>query len=294
MDRSGFFALVRGSEGAWGVVAEQIPAVATEQAGAVAEQPLAVAAQASAPVADSADRTVADIDLSTPEAVRKFLAQYPASQAVLADERNAERQRLQAEMRREQGSQEAVTQQMASLITRLNAGEDPQAIAKDMPLLYTAAQDRARIEFAKNLFEQAKQLDPDSVAALDGFAENPDLTPEQFMALAQAATNAVASKSRSTGKQELLDTEDIAALPDSKLKTALLAAVAREAEIEMNARQVEANRVPGSITTPAGGATEQMTRQAFDAMTPENRTAYIASERKRVGSADHLWDLISA
>lgn len=273
---SGLFSCARNT-GAYSLTTGQMAVSDVEQTTTAAEQPLAVAAIAGGAVADAENRTVtSDIDLSTPEAVRKFLAQYPAYEAVQADVRNAERQRLQAEMRREQGSQEAVQKQMGQLIERLNAGEDPNVIAKEVPLIYTAAQDRARVEFAKGLFEQAKALDPDAVAALEGFDENPDLTPEQFLALAQAATNAVANKSKRTGKDEAFAIESIDDIPvDTPLRKAIDAWHQKEIETEMTAQNIEANRREAPPSTSAGTVAGEVDLSRFEGMSEPESAAYM-------------------
>lgn len=278
--------------------AETIPAV--EQPSNVVEQVNPVAISTDAPVANAAERTVASLpDLSTPEAVREFLKQYPASQAVLADERNAEKQRVLNDQRREQGTQESIQRYHERLVNetrrRLEEGESLDDLVKEAPVFYTAATERNRIDLAKSLIAVAKNVDPEAVEALEAMASaTEDMTADKWMGLAQAATNIVEGKAKTTGRSELLNTEDIDALPDSPLKRAIQAKAAKDAEIELNAREIEANRVTAPPSTPNGASSEPMTRSRYEGMSADDRKTYRAMVKSRDGNLDAIWDVISS
>lgn len=268
---------------------EQMAVADTEQSAAASEQVTPVAEMPAGAVADVVERAVADLDLSTPDGIRAFLAQHPASQAVLADERNAERQRVQGEIRRESGTLENIRKHNAEIARRIANGEDPDEIANETPLYVKANADVIRSEMYRALFEQAKAVDPDATAALEALVNAPDVSADQLEQYTQSALNAVSSRAQRTALQQFLDSDDIDALPDSKLKTAIQSRIAREAEVEVNARTVEANKPDAIPSAPAGSSTEPMTRQRLDAMTSTERTAYIASLPDAERS--NLWSL---
>jgi hypothetical protein len=246
------------------------------------EQPEPVAAIE--PVAEPEVRAVAEaetptFDLTTPEGVRKAAEQFPAFQAVFADERNRAAQKAKTDLLRERGTLESIQAHNAEAIRRLSLGEDPNEIAKDTPLYVKANADLVRLEMFKNLYEKTKEIDPDAVAALEGFAEQEDLSPDQWQNLAQAAMNAVAQKSVKTGKESLLSLESLDDIPkDSPLWRAIDAHLTKEREAEVTAENITATQKPNPPSAPqgtvaAGGKTATeiaaMTSKQFDALSEE-------------------------
>lgn len=245
-------------------------------------------------VATSAAQAVAEFDLSTPEGVRKAAEKFPAFKAVFSDVENAATQRTMAKIRREQGSDETIRAYHQRLVdeikTRLDNGEDVTELGKDTPLFAKANREAVEAELYQRLYEQAKAADPDAVAALDGFAEQDGLSAEHWKGLAQAAMNAVANGTKKSALSEWLDAESIDDIPqDSKRYKAIRAYIEKELAVEQKARETEAISIPAGIETPSGAATEPMTRQRLDAMTPAERLDYIANASD--AERDHLWEI---
>lgn len=242
-------------------------------------------------VADTLAQAVAEFDLTTPEGVRKAAEKYPAFKAVFADERNAERQRTMAEIRRSQGTQEVVQKQIEEITRRLAAGENPEAISKDLPLVVKANRESMEIDAYKALFEQAKAIDPDSVTALQPFADQEGLTVEHWKNLSTAAVNAVANSSKKAALTEWLDSEQIDDIPaESKKYQALKAKFEKELQMELKAREIESRQVPAvAPKTPSGDNVEPITRERLDSMTRDERMNFIMSRSDEERSA--LWEL---
>lgn len=254
---------------------EQMTIPAEEQNGTVEEQVNPVAATTDATVATGTERAVAEFDLTTPEGARKFAAQHPAFTAVFADERNAERQRALRERDLEQGTQESVQAYHARLIDRLNSGEDPDVLAKETPQFYTAAQERSRIEMSQNLFNQAKALDPESVSALDPFAENAS-TGDQWASVAQAAMNAAANKSKSLGRDEFMNAETLDGIPeDAPIRKAIQAWHEQQLENDKMADSIEANRREIAPSTSGGTVSDGVDLSRFEGMSDAQAQTYM-------------------
>lgn len=264
-----------------------------EQDATTPEQAHPVTDASTTPVADPVERAVTDLDLSTPERAREFAKKYPVFQALFADERNAEKQRTLADLRRERGTTESVQAYHQRIVDetarRLEAGQPLDDLMRETPVILTAAQEQAQIVLWKNLYEQAKETDPDAVSALEPFAENPDLTAEQWRGVASAAMNAVANHSKNMGKTELLDIEDIDALPkDSKLYRAIDDKLTREREAEVTAQQIEAAKLPTPPNTPAGTVVAGgKTAEEIAAMSPQQLDAFTAGL-----TSDEDWDKV--
>lgn len=245
------------------------------------------------PVASPSTPAVAEPDLSTPKGIRDFLAQHPASQAVLADERNAERQRVQAEIRRERGSDESIRAYHESLLKeaqrRMENGESFDGMGKDTPLFVRANREAVEASLFQALYEQAKELDPDAVASLEGFATSEGLTAENWKALSQAAMNAVVSSSKKSALAEFLDSEDD--LPsDSKRIKAIEARLKKEYEMELAARETESKpKLPQPPATPTGVSAEGVTKASVEAMSPEALADAASNDEFRRQAIDALF-----
>ena len=271
---------------------EQREAVSTEQPDVTAEQEAPVAAPVDEAVADATANAVADLDLSTPDGVRAAAKRFKAIQDVLDESRlngeNTGKQRTISEMRREQGTADRAREYHEDLIRRLNAGEDIAELTKQTPLYVKANEDWTRAEIMRGLIAQARTLDEEAVAPLAELADALEGNAEEIQKVAQAALNAVANKSGATARQSILDAESLDAVPkDSKLYKAIRAEIERETETEVNAQKTEAKPVPAGPKTPAGTATNPMTRQTFESMSRDDQKSYIStlSDTQR----DELW-----
>ena len=274
---------------------EQREAVSTEQPDVTAEQETPVAAPVDEAVADATANAVADLDLSTPDGVRAAAKRFKAIQDVLDESRlngeNTGKQRTISEMRREQGTADRAREYHEDLIRRLNAGEDIAELTKQTPLYVKANEDWTRAEIMRGLIAQARTLDEEAVAPLAELADALEGNAEEIQKVAQAALNAVANKSGATARQSILDAESLDAVPkDSKLYKAIRAEIERETETEVNAQKTEAKPVPAGPKTPAGTATNPMTRQTFESMSRDDQKSYISTldEVQR----DELWETV--
>lgn len=266
---------------------EQMSEVGLEQNEGSVEQVLPVTI-APTSVAETVERAVADFDLSTPEGVRKAADKYPAFKAVFADERNAAKQAALNEVRRERGTLESIRAHNADVARRISLGEDPDEVAKDTPLYVKANADLTRLEMFKNLYDKAKEMDSESVSALDGFAEQEDLTADQWQGLAQAAMNAVANKSKSTGKSEAYLTESLDDIPkDSPLWRAIDAHLTKEREAEVTAENITANQKPNPPVVP-NGAVVAGGKTATEIAAMDQRTLNAFTEKL----SEEEWDRV--
>lgn len=256
---------------------DQMAAALAEQAPASTEQVTPVAVEPTEPVAPMPDRAVPEFDFNTPEGIRAAAKQHPAFEAVFADERNRALQKFQSDLRREEGTVERASQTVKWAIDQIEAGADPAAVAKQMAPHVKANQDLSRMEIFQGILDQAKNLDPDSLAPFADLVESLQGSVDEVEKVATVALTAVSNGSRKQGRQEILDSEDIDALPESKLKTALQARVAREATAEVNAREIEAKKPDGIPSAPAGSATEPMNRQRFESMTSDERKSHLST-----------------
>jgi hypothetical protein len=265
---------------------EQMAEVSPEQTFSPAEQPEAVAAEQEQAVAEAVQRAVAD--LTTPEGIRAAAREHPAFEAVFADERNRERQRLEREMRLNEGNLERAQGTVRWAIDQINAGGDPDEIAKQMAPHVKANHDWARVDILKGMIAQARTLDEEAVAPLSELADSLGGNADEVEKVAAAALQAVSGARERAAIQKILDTDDFDSLPESKLKQSIAARIAREAEAEVNARQVESNRPPLIPSAPAGTAAEPMTPARFNAMPREERLAYAQQEAAAGRSIWHL------
>lgn len=184
---------------------------------------------------------------------------------------------MQAEMRRERGADESVQQYHARLAQQIAEGADPEEVGKETPFFVRANREAAEMTMYQRLYEQAKAIDPDSVAALDSFAEQENLTAEQWRGISQAAMNAVANSSTNKGKSDAYNVESLDDIPkDSPLWRLIDAQLTHERESEMNAQQIEAAQKPNPPLTPQGAATVQgRTPQDIAAMTDKQMDAFV-------------------
>lgn len=267
-----------------------------EQLGAETE-PSQVAVSTADAVAPASEQAVAAFDLNTLEGIRAAAEQNPQLKAWREEGYGAGleagKQRTLAQIQREQGSLERAQDTVRWAAEQISKGADPDEIAKQMAPHVTANQSWTRAEIMRGLIAQARTLDEEAVAPLAELADALEGNADEIQKVAQAALNAVANKSGATARQSILDAESLDAVPkDSKLYKAIRAEIEKEAATEVNAQKTEANKVPAGPKTPAGTATNPMTKDTFEAMSHEEQLAHLAtlSDVER----DAMWDLVSA
>lgn len=256
--------------------------------------PASVADGAPAPVIETppaSEPVTTEPDYSTAEGIRKAAEANEALRNYLERERlnaeNTARQRVEAEMRRNQGSNERAQQYQEDLLRRIQAGEDPAELAKQTPLYVKANEDYARAEVLKALTQQAIDLaSPDEQSALRALLDEAG-SADAVTKITASTLDALAKRIERQAREALtLDT-----LPkDSRLYQEIQEYIRREAETEMNAREVERNAVTPGPRTPTGGSADQMTKERLNNMTSGERLAYLATltdEQRALA-----WDLV--
>ncbi len=245
-----------------------------------------------APTPDS--QAVTDLKYDTPESIRAAAEKNPALKKVLADFENTGAQKALSRVRREQGSNETVQAYHQRLVEdiarRVANGEELGDLGKDTPLFAKANREAVASEMFKSLFTQAKEFDPDSVAALESVVDQDELTAENWMALAQASINAVVKSTQKGAINEWLNAEDEEFPSDSKRYKALEERLRKQMESELNARQVEGKVIADQAPPiPTGKSTETVTRTSLEAMNPDQRLQYVLSLTDAERS--QLWDV---
>lgn len=247
-----------------------------------------------AAVTNPVSQAVIEDDYSTPERIRAAAEKNPALKKVLAEYENTGAQKALTRVRREQGSNETVQAYHQRLVEdiarRVANGEELGDLGKDTPLFAKANREAVASEMFKSLFTQAKEFDPDSVAALESVVDQDELTAENWMALAQASINAVVKSTQKGAINEWLNAEDEEFPSDSKRYKDLEERLRKQMESELNARQVEGKVIADQAPPiPTGKSTETVTRTSLEAMNPDQRLQYVLSLTDAERSK--LWDV---
>ena len=121
-------------------------------------------------------------DLSSVDSVRDAAEKAEALknylEKVKLDAANAERQRVQNEMRREQGTTERAQQYHQWLIDQLENGVDPDSLKRETPIYVTANAGWAQAQILTQLAQQAIEMAaPETKSALQALLDRAD-SPE--------------------------------------------------------------------------------------------------------------------
>lgn len=236
-------------------VAAQDDPVASDQAPPSVS--LAPVLPASTPDAQPASESVTP-DYSSFDGIRKATETNKALRDYLERQRldtaNAERQRLQNEMRREQGSAERANAYHRDLIDRLNNGEDPQTIARDTPLFVKANQEWATVEVLRALGQQAIELaTPDEQSALRSLLDEAD-SGEAVTKVTGHILDVLAKRTERQTREAL--TPETLYESDPRFKEWVDARAQQHAEheleAEMTAQRTEQNARGVAPSTPTG------------------------------------------
>lgn len=222
------------------------------------DQAAPVPAPEPTPAIEAAEESVPEsvtFDLSTVDGVRAAAEKSEAMRNYLEklrlDSANAERQRVQNEMRREQGSVERAQATIAALVDRLADGEDPEVLKKELPMYVSANAGWAQAQILSKLAEQAIEMaEPTAQEALRALLERAD-TPEAVQEVTGHALNAVLRKNTDDTLANL-DPESLREHP--RFKDWLQSELTKAMEVEMAAQQKQTTIRPNAPTTPSGVA----------------------------------------
>lgn len=222
----------------------------------VAEAP--VPQQEESPVPDAEPEPVTTsptFDLSSVDSVREAAEKAEALknylEKVKLDAANAERQRVQNEMRREQGTTERAQQYHQWLIDQLENGVDPESLKREIPLYVNANAGWAQAQILNQLAQQAIEMAaPETKSALQALLDRVD----SFEAITEATghiLNAVTEKS----KTDMLSSLDFDALKEHpRFGDWLTSQVKAKMEEEMSAQKTQASARPNAPKVPSGAA----------------------------------------
>jgi hypothetical protein len=268
-------------------LADQDASQSSEQATPALE---AVGTPVPAPAADEAAPVAPAFDLSTDAGIRAAIEANPQLRGFFdktrSDTENTVRQRLEAQMRREKGADALARQWQQQLAQKYGIELDPEDLAQG-PLWISANEDSKRAEILRSLTTQAIEIaTPEEQTALKALLEEAD-SADAVTKITAATLEALQGRIRRQALEEL-DPEALAEHP--KFKEYIAAYKAREAEAELNAREIERTRLEAPPQTPTGQGTTAMSKTQLDAMAPAARLSYLATlsdeERSRT------WDLV--
>lgn len=238
--------------------AQARPGTEDQVTGLAADQLSAVPAFEAAPVPEAATPASEPVtfDYSTVEGIRAATEGNPALRNYLEKQRldtaNAERQRLQREWDQSEGSIERAQQTVKSIVDRLDMGEDPDTISRELPHYVTANANVARAEVLRSLVEQAiANASPETQSLLLADLEEAGNSPAGIEKVTARALTALTEKVKTDTLTGLTE-EDLGAHPT--VKDYIARKVAEELEIEMTAQRTEARIRSGAPATPTGVA----------------------------------------
>ncbi len=229
------------------------------------------------PVSTSASEPVT-FDYSSIDGIRKAAESNDALRNFLTKERlDAEKRGADAEKRRlrlEGGSRESAQKTVQQIVARLNNGEDPEAVARDLPPYVAANADSERALVLKALTQQAIELaTPDEQSALQALLDEAD-DPEAVTKITGHTLDALAKRierqTREALTPEVLD-------EDPKFREYIAARVAKELETELTAQRTEQGARSVAPSTPVGAAvpgTADLVDQIVN-MPPDEQKSYM-------------------
>lgn len=196
-------------------------------------------------------------DLSSVDSVREAAEKAEALknylEKVKLDTANAERQRIQNEMRREQGTAERAQAYHQWLIDQLENGVDPEALKKDIPMYVAANAGWAQSQVLTQLAQQAIEMAaPEAKSALQALLDKAD-SPEAVTEATGHILNAVVTKSNS----DMLANLDFNSLKEHpKFSDWLLSQVKERMEVEESAKKTASSVRSNAPKVPSGAAVD--------------------------------------
>jgi len=261
--------------------AQARPGTEDQESGITADQLMAVPAFEAAPVPEAATPASEPVtfDYSTVEGIRAATEGNPALRNYLERERlnttNTVKQQLQREWDQTEGSVERAQQTVRQIVDRLNMGEDPDTITRELPHFVTANANVARAEVLKSLAELAiASASPEMQTLLRADLDEAGSDPAGIEKVTGRALTALTERVKTDSISGLTE-DDLGAHPT--VKDYIARKVAEELEIEMTAQRTEAGIRSGAPGTPQGiaPATDGDLVESIVNMPEAERMAYM-------------------
>lgn len=212
---------------------------------------------------------------SVREAAEKAAALKEYLEKVKLDTANAERQRIQSEMRREQGSVDRAQAYHQMLIDRLMKGEDPESLKKEIPLYVAANLGWAQAQVLKELAGQAIDLvPPEKKAEYQEDLDNAD-TPEAIQRIGSRVLQAMIDGNTANVLGNL-DFNNLQEHP--RFGEWLTSQVKARMEEEMKAQEMQSKSRPQAPAVPSGTAsTGGISAEQFVSMDKAAQNKYLSN-----------------
>jgi len=212
---------------------------------------------------------------SVREAAEKAVALKEYLEKVKLDTANAERQRIQSEMRREQGSVDRAQAYHQMLVERLMNGEDPESLKKEVPLYVAANLGWAQAQVLKELAGQAIDLvPPEKKAEYQEDLDNAD-TPEAIQRIGSRVLRAMIDGNTANVLGNL-DFNNLKEHP--RFSEWLTSQVKARMEEEMKAQETQSKSRPQAPAVPSGTAsTGGISAEQFVSMDKAAQDKYLSN-----------------
>lgn len=265
---------------------EQIPAVETEQVAPDEEQASEPVAEVEdAPVAEDAGAVAESIDWSNPDNIRSLLdsPEYKGVRDLLEEARlngeNTGKQRTEAELKRQQASDEVLAHAARTLALELGVDAEDEKVRQYVQSFTRPFTERNQIELNRLYIEGAKGgFSPDAQAAIDMAVEQ---AGDDVTALNSIVSQLWQYRDQSSRQAAVSDLSLDQVPEGSRLHKEIQERVAKEVEAELKARATEANRVETGPRTSTGTAVGTTREQDIDNIlrtakpsSPEYQEAY--------------------
>lgn len=247
----------------------------------VAEAPVPEAEVQPVPDADSAPvpETSTAFDLSSADSVREAAEKAEALknyiEKVKLDTANAERQRIQNDMRREQGSAERAQAYHQWLIDQIENGADPDELKKQTPLYVTANAGWAQAQVLKDLANQAiDMVPPEKKAEYQGELDNAD-SPEAIQHVGSRILQAMIDGNTANVLGNL-DFNNLQEHP--RFGEWITSQVKARMEEEMKAQDIQGRSRTNAPSIPSGtAATGGISAEQFVSMDKATQDKYLSN-----------------
>ncbi len=230
------------------------------------------------------DGAVADepveFDLSTDDGIKAAIDAVPNLKGYLektkADAANAARQRFESEQLRDRGSNERAQQAVSYIAAQLQAGREPDELAKEVAPWVKAHEAMTRLELLKAMLGQAAANGDETAEQL---AESLKGSADEWVPVAQRAVDAAVRRAKEAGIEEgrRNSSEEYAARLEADRK-------ARELEEstagKTNPPAVSGTSPGGGPTAPATARLEAMSSAAFAALSKDEQQSLIRQARE--------------
>lgn len=255
-------------------VAEQTAPVITGAEEATIEAPAGVLETVVEPASvDSgavAETPVTSVpDLQTDAGILAAIEQNPNLKGFLtkreADAANTARQRRDAELRRDQGSNERAQGYHSWIVSELAKGVSPEDLARQTPSWIKANEDFTRTELMRSLLRQAGEFDETA----KGLADTLEGTPDELTKVAQVTLDSAIKRARTEERAAAVAERDAywQAKAEADIRAAQveerLAGVSNPPNVQGSPTQLQAPVNPSTLPIDEYGALSSTQREAM-------------------------------